>query len=348
MAMLGLAALTTPEANALGAASDQAVPVSASPPRISGSAVEGQTLSESHAAWSNSPTSYSYQWEDCDGYGRNCASISGATAQTYTLTAHDLRHTVRVLERATNAAGTSGAVASAPTSIVSPPGHSRQPPWNAGRPLLDGAAYVGGRLQASTGAWAGTVPFSYSYQWQRCRGRCATIAGATRPAYTLVGADFGARIRVVVRASNRAGVGRAVSSPTAPAGPSDASIRSPLAKALTPSGRAGRASRIRSSRGYVAVFTTPLPGRLNLEWYYLPKGAHLGQTAVKGKPQPVLVAEAFTAVKRAGKVRVKLRLSADGLRLLRGGSARHLTGEGTFAPAGRPVVVARVTFALVR
>jgi hypothetical protein len=152
---------------------------------------------------------------------------------------------------------------------------------------------------------------------------------------------------VVVRASNRAGVGRAVSIRTAPAGPSDASIRSPLAKALTPSGRAGRASRIRSARGYVAAFTTPLPGRLTLEWYYLPKGAHLGQTAVKGKPQPVLVAAAYVTVKRAGKVRVKLRLSADGLRLVRGGSARHLSGEGTFAAAGRPVVLTRVNFALV-
>lgn len=347
-ALLAVAALVAPEASALSAATDQAVPVSASPPRISGRAVEGQTLSESHASWSNSPTSYAYQWEDCDGYGRNCAPIPGATAQTYPLTGHDLRHTVRVLESATNTAGTSGAVASAPTSIVSPPGHSHQPPWNAGPPRIDGAAYVGGRLQASTGAWAGTAPFFYRYQWQRCRGRCASIAGATRPAYTLVAADFGARIRVVVRASNRAGVGRAVSIRTAPAGPSDASIRLPLARALTPSGRAGRASAIHAARGYLTVFTTPLAGRLNLLWYYLPKGAHLGQPDVKGRPQPVLVAEAFVAVKRAGKAKVKLRLTADGLRLLGGASARHLSGEGTYAVAGRPVVVARVTFTVVR
>src|SRR5437764_2828283 len=39
-----------------------AVPVNSSPPTISGTAQQGKTLSESHGTWTNSPTSYTYQW----------------------------------------------------------------------------------------------------------------------------------------------------------------------------------------------------------------------------------------------------------------------------------------------
>src|SRR5205085_9230687 len=41
------------------------VPINASPPTISGSTLQGQTLSEAHGTWSNGPTSYGYQWERC-------------------------------------------------------------------------------------------------------------------------------------------------------------------------------------------------------------------------------------------------------------------------------------------
>jgi hypothetical protein len=351
IATLGAAALAAaPSAFALGAAASPpyGFPISASPPGISGRAVESQTLVESHAAWSNSPTSYAYQWERCDGYGQHCVAITGGTAQSYKLIAADDRHTVRVRESAINATGKSGAVTSAPTAIVSASGQSKQQPSNAGLPLIDGAAYVGGRLQASTGAWAGAAPLSYAYPWQRCRRRCASIAGATRPAYTLVATDRGARIRVVVSASDRAGIGRAASMSTAPAGQSSASIQLLLARALIATGRAGRPAAIRAAGGYVTVFAAPLPGLLAMQWYYVPKGAHLGPpVAGKGKPQPVLVAEAAVTVKRAGKVKVKLRLTTDGVQLLRSVSAPRLTGEGTLAVVGRPVVVARTPFSLV-
>jgi hypothetical protein len=44
-------------------------PTNAAPPSISGEARQGLTLTEAHGQWLNEPTSYSYQWQQCDGYG---------------------------------------------------------------------------------------------------------------------------------------------------------------------------------------------------------------------------------------------------------------------------------------
>jgi hypothetical protein len=77
-------------------------PASAVMPTISGSAVIGQTLTASVGSWSNEPTSYAYQWQDCDSSGANCVDIAGATASTYTVSALDLGHTIRVAVTASN------------------------------------------------------------------------------------------------------------------------------------------------------------------------------------------------------------------------------------------------------
>src|SRR5439155_20197225 len=60
-------------------------PTNKAAPSISGTAQEGQTLTETHGEWSNNPTSYAYQWQQCDGSGGSCQAISGATSQTYVL-----------------------------------------------------------------------------------------------------------------------------------------------------------------------------------------------------------------------------------------------------------------------
>jgi hypothetical protein len=93
-------------------------PVSLSPPGVSGSPTEGQTLSELPASWGNVPTGYSYQWEDCDGAGGGCAPIAGATGKTYTLAGPDVGHTIRVREIATNPGGQSTPATSPVTGIV--------------------------------------------------------------------------------------------------------------------------------------------------------------------------------------------------------------------------------------
>jgi hypothetical protein len=87
-------------------------------PTITGTAVEGQTLTEVHATWSTPPASYAYQWSRCNSAGKDCASIEKATAQTYRLTAADVGSTIRVGESATDAAGAVTPAQSEPTAVV--------------------------------------------------------------------------------------------------------------------------------------------------------------------------------------------------------------------------------------
>ena len=42
------------------------------------------------------------------------------------------------------------------------------PPSNATKPSITGTPVVGKALAAHTGAWSGTAPITYAYQWVRC------------------------------------------------------------------------------------------------------------------------------------------------------------------------------------
>jgi len=78
------------------------------PPSIGGSPSEGGTLTASPGSWSgSSPITFSYQWRRCNARGGNCGDIRGATSQTFTLTATDVGHTIRVRVVARNSAGSS-------------------------------------------------------------------------------------------------------------------------------------------------------------------------------------------------------------------------------------------------
>ena len=90
------------------------------------------------------------------------------------------------------------------------------PPENTTRPALTGAAREGAALTASRGAWA-NAPTSYAYTWQRCATdgtACGVISGATKETYTLVAADVGRTVRVLVTAVNADGHDVAPSEPT--------------------------------------------------------------------------------------------------------------------------------------
>lgn len=85
-------------------------------------------------------------------------------------------------------------------------------PDNTVLPAITGTAETDELLTASTGTWTGSPTPSYSYQWLRDG---ETIPGATASTYTIVVADEGHKIRVLVTATNVNGVASALSAETA-------------------------------------------------------------------------------------------------------------------------------------
>jgi hypothetical protein len=286
-----------------------AAPTSITPPAISGTPIEGQILSVTNGTWNGAPTSYGYQWQDCDASASNCSNVSGATTSTYRLVSGDVGHTMQVVVTASNAGGHTlatsapvGPVAAGPVGALPPTasfsvtpvspvagqavkfdgsgssctdgpctyawsddGSATRPipplwslgggqtlaytfaatgtkyvrlvvtdaigrtatvehnvvveeassppppptaPSNTSPPAVSGSAQVGQVLTTTTGAWSGSTPIVYAYQWQGCDASgesCANITGATTANYTVAEADVGRTIRVIVTASNSAG-----------------------------------------------------------------------------------------------------------------------------------------------
>jgi hypothetical protein len=222
------------------------------------------------------------------------------------------------------------------------------PPLNS--PAISGSANVGQTLTASTGAWSGTPPLSYAYQWQRCNPGCANIAGATGSSYTLIAVDAGAKVRVVVTASNSAGNAQAISNkvgpvaaggPTVPGGPSSAHIKALLLHELSPAGKIARIAALVKQRGYLLSFTALSAGRAVISWYLAPKGAN-------AKAQPVLVATGSASFSTAGTRAMTIRLTAKGKRLLAHARSIRLTAKGSFTPRGKTAITAAKTFTVRR
>ena len=96
-----------------------APPSSTALPSVSGTSENESTLSVTTGSWNGSPTSYTYQWEDCSSWeARGCTAISGATSSTYTLQSSDHGSYVAVVVTATNAAGSVSATSTV-SSLVS-------------------------------------------------------------------------------------------------------------------------------------------------------------------------------------------------------------------------------------
>jgi hypothetical protein len=77
-------------------------PVNNGLPRISGIPTVGTSLSVSNGTWTNSPTSYTYQWQDCNASGASCTDISGATSSSYTMRSSDTLSSIKAVVTAAN------------------------------------------------------------------------------------------------------------------------------------------------------------------------------------------------------------------------------------------------------
>jgi hypothetical protein len=102
-----------------GGATRAAAPTSTSPPTISGTFQEGQTLVGDRGLWCGNPTDYNDFWVRCGKGGGSCANISGAyNANGYVLKSVDVGATIRFKVQATN--GNGGRFASsAPSPVIS-------------------------------------------------------------------------------------------------------------------------------------------------------------------------------------------------------------------------------------
>ena len=94
-------------------------PSNTSPPVISGTPQEKQTLTASRGSWNGGqPMSFSYQWRRCDASGGNCSDVSKANASSYLLSSADIGHTMRVRVTAKNSLGSTSAT-STPSAGIS-------------------------------------------------------------------------------------------------------------------------------------------------------------------------------------------------------------------------------------
>ncbi|HEU0251120.1 MAG TPA: hypothetical protein VFR48_10390 [Solirubrobacteraceae bacterium] len=214
----GSSSMSSP-ATTIVAESPPAAPANTALPSVSGTATEGQTLSASTGSWSGSPTSYAYQWQDCEVSGEGCVDINEGSASSYTLTAGDVGDTIRVLVTATNGGGSASASSASSSVVIAEPPPPPPPPApsNTALPVISGTTTEGQTLSATTGSWSGS-PTSYAYQWQDCNvsgASCVNIGGAMTSSYKLTGSDVEDTIRVVVTATNSGGFSSAVSSQTA-------------------------------------------------------------------------------------------------------------------------------------
>ena len=182
-------------------------PVAAVIPAITGVVQVGSTLTLTTGTWNDVITPiYSYKWQRCTSLEvSSCADIPAATNATYTITVSEIgmyiRGVVTIVATANNLTAVS---TSEPTSrlnaeptLITPPG-------------ISGLAIVDEILTATTGTYNAFPTATYTYQWQSCTtielSSCTPISGAIQATYTLLTADIGKYIRVMVTATNNLGL----------------------------------------------------------------------------------------------------------------------------------------------
>lgn len=178
-------------------------------PTVSGTVEDGQVLTAHNGEWQGAaPIDFSYQWEACKG---GCSPIPEATGPTYRSDTAEIGSHLEVVITASNSQGVAVARSKHTTRVLA------GPPANTGPPAISGMPAVGQTLEASTGSWAGTPSFTYTYQWLDCNilGECVEIGGGSTPTYTVPALDVASVLEVVVTARNQVGEATATSQATA-------------------------------------------------------------------------------------------------------------------------------------
>jgi hypothetical protein len=204
LAVAGGMLVATSSANALGGIPTPTIPPVL--PTISGSLVQGSTLSCSTGGWQNA-TSYTYKW-----LANGSTDAGPAASAQYTLTASDVGKFIRCSVTAYD-----GSTASATPQSSAPAGPVSAPlpgaPANESPPVISGTAQAGQTVSCSQGAWLNAT--AYAISWLRD----LTTQVGSGSTYTLTANDVNHAITCVVTASNSSGSAQAISAPITPLSP---------------------------------------------------------------------------------------------------------------------------------
>lgn len=117
---------------------------------------------------------------------------------------------------------------------------------------------------------------------------------------------------------------------------SDGQIKSALNGVAFPRGSAARIAALLRS-GFTATFKAPGAGKVQVDWYFVPKGARLA-----AKQKPVKLGSGATTTSGPGTVKIKIALAAAGKKKLKAAKTLKITGKSTFTPTGKaPVSVTK-------
>lgn len=128
--------------------------------------------------------------------------------------------------------------------------------------------------------------------------------------------------------------------------PTAAEIKASLLSQLVPKGKTAKIVALRNAHHYKAKFKALLAGKLVVEWYYLPAGAHLVRP--KAKPKPVLAAVGRLTFDASGSAELTITVTPRGKQLLQYTRKLKLTAMATFTRATAVAVIAAKSFTLKR
>jgi hypothetical protein len=181
-------------------------------PAVSGSAIEGRTVTSTTGTWTGTATiAYTSQWYRCSDRS-TCSAIAGATHTTYLVGPADVGKYLQFWVNASNTAGLTVAKSALTAKVA------KGKPLNMTLPKLSGTAKHGVTVKTNTGTWRGTATLKVAgYQWYRCSrsgGSCKAITGAKSSSYVLTLADRGHTVRAKVTEKNSIGSTAATSAAT--------------------------------------------------------------------------------------------------------------------------------------
>lgn len=124
---------------------------------------------------------------------------------------------------------------------------------------------------------------------------------------------------------------------------SRAQIKADLVKQLAPVGKAARIAALLKKGGYTFRFRTLTGGRLEIDWHSVAR-AQRGTAKIK----PVRLAIGKARFSKAGPVKITIKLTGTGKRMLKRASRMTLIANGIYRPTGKADVRATKRFTLRR